>query len=168
MKFLNFFFIVGIFFSFLVGCQTSKPKSETAKEAAPTGNAAESPAKISTESIDDGPQAGDELNPIYFSSNSSILGTAAVETLKKNAEQLKSSPRSSIQIEGHCDQYGSDEYNFLLGERRATAAKNLLIKMGIEAGRMKIISYGKDKAETGMSEAANAKSRRASFVFLHQ
>ncbi len=162
--------LVMAFLFLTLACQSNKPKEAAVASDAPVaGSVAEPTPNITSQEVDDGPQAGDELNPIYFDYNSSNITSGAVETLKRNAEQLRKTPKTSIQVEGHCDQRGSDEYNFLLGERRATAAKNFLVKMGIESGRIKIISYGKDKpADGGTSEAAYAKSRRASFVFLHQ
>ncbi len=148
----------------LLGCQSVK-KSETTEGTAGSVGAASAPEpQVAIEEVG-GPQAGDELEPIYFKYDSSKVEKGAMETLKQNALDLKKNASANVQIEGHCDPRGSDEYNFHLGEKRASAAKNALVKMGIEASRIKIISYGKDKVE-GTGESAYAKSRRASFVYL--
>lgn len=147
----------------LLGCQSAK-KSETAEETTAAVAPSAPEPQVSTEEVN-GPQAGDELEPIYFKYDSSRVEKSAMETLRQNALDLKKNTSANVQIEGHCDPRGSDEYNFHLGERRASAAKNALMQMGIEASRIKIISYGKDKVE-GTGEAVYAKSRRASFVYL--
>jgi len=68
-------------------------------------------------------------------------------------------------IEGHCDQRGSNEYNLSLGERRANAVKQMLVKMGIAADRITTTSFGEEKLiDTGDSEEAMAKNRRANFA----
>jgi peptidoglycan-associated lipoprotein len=74
-------------------------------------------------------------------------------------------PASKINIEGNCDERGSAEYNLALGERRAKAARQYLVTLGIEPGRLSTISYGKEKpALQGNGEEAWAKNRRAEFV----
>jgi peptidoglycan-associated lipoprotein len=67
-----------------------------------------------------------------------------------------------ITIEGHCDERGTREYNLALGERRANAAKDYLISLGVNPGRVKTISYGKERpVAMGSNEAAWAQNRRA-------
>ncbi len=73
----------------------------------------------------------------------------------------------SLIIEGHCDERGSNEYNLALGERRAKAAKDYLIEMGVEPHRMSTLSYGEEMPlALGHNEAAWAKNRRAHFVLI--
>ena len=68
-------------------------------------------------------------------------------------------------IGGHCDERGTNEYNLALGERRAESAKNFLVSLGVNASRLKTISYGEEKpVDTGHDEAAWSKNRRAHFV----
>ena len=70
-----------------------------------------------------------------------------------------------MNIEGHCDQRGSNEYNLSLGERRANSVKKMMVSMGIPANRLTIVSYGEEKPLVhGDSEEAMAKNRRANFV----
>ncbi len=76
-------------------------------------------------------------------------------------------PELSLIIEGHCDERGSNEYNLALGERRAKAAKNYMIEMGVEPHRISTLSYGEEMPlARGHNEAAWAKNRRAHFVVL--
>jgi peptidoglycan-associated lipoprotein len=73
-------------------------------------------------------------------------------------------PNASIIVEGHCDERGSAEYNLGLGDRRASAAKDFLVQLGIPADRLKTISYGKERPQcTDSSEGCFQKNRRAHF-----
>jgi peptidoglycan-associated lipoprotein len=82
-------------------------------------------------------------------------------TVRAWAEWLRAHPGASFMVEGHCDERGTREYNLGLGARRATSIKNLLVSLGIEAGRVRTISYGKERpAEGGADEGAWAKNRR--------
>lgn len=106
-----------------------------------------------------------DLEKVFFDFDAYTLSPAARETLAKNAELLKKQKGAKIQIEGHCDELGSDEYNLALGEKRARAAQQYLVGMGIESSRLSTISYGKEKpADPGHDEAARAKNRRDEFV----
>jgi len=83
------------------------------------------------------------------------------QTVRAWAEWLKAHPGASFMVEGHCDERGTREYNLGLGARRATSIKNLLVSLGVEAGRVRTISYGKERpAEGGADEGAWAKNRR--------
>lgn len=109
------------------------------------------------------------LQTVHFPYDSATLDAENQSTLKSNAEILKSKADLKIQIEGHCSEEGSIQYNVALGERRANATKKLLQDMGIKGDRMKVISFGKEKPiDTGSSEAARAKNRRANFVIISQ
>ena len=103
---------------------------------------------------------------IYFDFDKSDLSKAARDVLSKNAElAMKSDSGSKIQVEGHCDERGSAEYNLALGERRAKSSMQYLITLGVKADRLSLISYGKEKpAVQGSDEAAWSKNRRAEFV----
>jgi peptidoglycan-associated lipoprotein len=87
--------------------------------------------------------------------------------LKENFALLKKYPVMKFQIEGHCDERGTGEYNLALGERRANSAKNYLVSLGISAARISTISYGKERPlDPGHNEEAWAKNRRDHFVVL--
>lgn len=102
---------------------------------------------------------------IYFGFDKSDLTQAARDVLTKNADIALKASGSKIQIEGHCDERGSAEYNLALGERRAKSSMQYLITLGVKADRLSTISYGKEKpAVQGSNEEAWAKNRRAEFV----
>ncbi|HON08710.1 MAG TPA: OmpA family protein, partial [Verrucomicrobiota bacterium] len=84
-------------------------------------------------------------NIIYFDFDRSSIKTSERSKLDAIAKILKSKPETKIQIEGHCDERGTEEYNRALGERRALAAREYLIRSGISADRIFTISYGEDK-----------------------
>lgn len=108
-----------------------------------------------------------KLQTVYFDFDSYVLSQASRDTLYSNAEYLLKKYNGTIQVEGHCDERGSDEYNLALGEKRAKAALNYLATLGVPANRLSFISYGKEKpAESGHDEAAWAKNRRAEFVIV--
>ena len=86
----------------------------------------------------------------------------AQQILARQADWLRRYPNVTVTIEGHADERGTREYNLALGERRAQAVKNVLVAMGIPAGRISTISYGKERpAVVGSSEEAYAQNRRA-------
>jgi len=96
---------------------------------------------------------------VYFGFDSYDLTPESRMTLQATLKKLASRP--SIQIEGHCDEQGSSEYNLALGEKRAKAAQNYLVTLGYPADRIATISYGKERpADQGHDEAAWAKNRR--------
>ncbi|TLM66631.1 MAG: peptidoglycan-associated lipoprotein Pal [Deltaproteobacteria bacterium] len=104
------------------------------------------------------------LKRINFAYNQFTLEDQARVVLEQNAVYLRRHPAEKIVIEGHCDERGSDEYNLALGERRALAAKNYLVSLGIAAERLSIISYGEEKPlVTTSGEEAWAQNRRAEF-----
>jgi peptidoglycan-associated lipoprotein len=87
--------------------------------------------------------------------------------LRENAAFLKKNPKMKIQIEGHCDERGTVEYNLALGERRANSTKRYLISLGITSDRISTISFGKERSlDPGHNEEAWAKNRRAHIVVL--
>ena len=97
------------------------------------------------------------------------LGRDSRAALSADAEALKrifaDFPRASIIVEGHCDERGSTEYNLALGDRRATAAKDFLVSLGVGADRMQTVSYGKEKPFcTASNEDCWKQNRRAHFA----
>ena len=99
---------------------------------------------------------------IFFATDSSEVDGADQTTLQSQASWLSKYPQKRITVEGHCDELGTREYNLALGERRANAAKNALVALGVDAGRINTVSYGKERPDaTGSDESAYAKNRRA-------
>ncbi|MFZ3216758.1 MAG: peptidoglycan-associated lipoprotein Pal [Candidatus Acidiferrales bacterium] len=104
----------------------------------------------------------------YFDFNKADIRGDARDALAKSAEFLRSYPDVRVTIEGHCDDRGSTEYNIGLGERRAQAAKNYLISLGINASRMDTVSWGKERPFcTEDNDACWQQNRRAHFVAAH-
>lgn len=113
------------------------------------------------------PGAGDTgpLRDIFFDYDSFDLDDTARQTLQENAEWLKEHPTTRVEVEGHCDDRGTVEYNLALGAKRAAAAKNYLVDLGIPRDRMTTISYGEELPIcTEESEDCWARNRRAHFV----
>lgn len=147
------------------GCTDDKKKTAEAvaggsgEPAAPGGTAGESVRTI----------GGVTVSPVYFSFDDYTVNSSSQSQLNAMAEQLKANPGTVIQIEGHCDERGSIEYNLALGERRASAVKSYLSNLGVDAARLSTISYGEERpANDGHSEDAWQKNRRAEFNVTKQ
>jgi peptidoglycan-associated lipoprotein len=101
----------------------------------------------------------------YYDLDKSDLSDEARAALTKDAEFLRSYPQVRVSIEGHCDERGSTEYNLGLGQRRAEAAKNFLISLGITSARMDTVSWGKERPFCSEhDESCWHQNRRAHFV----
>jgi peptidoglycan-associated lipoprotein len=105
---------------------------------------------------------------IYFDTNSAKI---SAENLKQDIANIKSSlsqdAKFAIMVEGHCDERGSDSYNYKLGKKRAHSVKKLLVKNGIKPNKIAIISYGeKSPAVKGNDESAWQKNRRSEIIIL--
>ncbi len=99
---------------------------------------------------------------ILFGYNAFQLSDDAKKILSTQVEWLKSDNSINVTIEGHCDERGTREYNIALGEKRANSVRTYLVSNGIDASRIKTVSYGKERpAFFGASEDAMAKNRRA-------
>jgi len=102
------------------------------------------------------------LKDIRFDFDRYDIRPADAAILKENAAVLKKYHKVKIQIEGHCDERGTNEYNLALGERRANSAKNYLLSVGVSPERISTISYGEERpVDPGHTEEAWAKNRRA-------
>jgi peptidoglycan-associated lipoprotein len=106
-----------------------------------------------------------ELDDVYFAFDKHDLNSESKRYLEGNASELKRASDVTIIVEGHCDERGTKAYNLSLGEKRAKAAKDYLVSLGISGSRVTIISYGKERPfDPGHNEAAWAKNRRGHFV----
>lgn len=104
---------------------------------------------------------------IYFDTDKYDIDSADQAALAKQAQWLMQYPAKRATIEGHCDERGTREYNLALGERRANAAKNYLVGLGVDASRVSTISYGKERpVALGSDEQAWAQNRRAVTVTI--
>ncbi len=105
---------------------------------------------------------------IHFDYNRADLRQTDLAALDRKLALLQAHPKLAIQVAGNCDERGSEEYNLALGERRAASAKRYLVAHGIAAGRVGIISYGKERpADPGHDEQAWARNRRDDFTVTH-
>lgn len=129
-----------------------------------------SKAKMSGDgAADDGgaiPTASDSgpLKDIHFEYDSSSISTMDQSIIKDNAKWMIENSGTKVQVEGHCDERGTVEYNLALGERRAKAAFDMLKSLGVNKSQMTTISYGEEiPLDPGHTEAAWAKNRRVHF-----
>lgn len=105
------------------------------------------------------------LKDAYFDFDKSDLREDARTTLAANADWLKRFPSVQVLIEGHCDERGTAAYNLALGDRRSNAAREYLASLGVDATRMKTVSYGKERPIcTESNEDCWQRNRRAAFV----
>ena len=99
---------------------------------------------------------------VFFGYDSSDLDSDALELLQDQVAWLKQNSNVSVTIEGHCDERGTREYNLALGERRGNSVKDFLVSLGVDAGRITVISYGKERpAAEGSTSEAWSENRRA-------
>ena len=99
---------------------------------------------------------------VFFATDSSVITSEGQLTLQRQAALLNQQPNINVIIEGHCDERGTREYNIALGERRANAAKNYLVSLGVDSSRVSTTSFGKERpAVLGSNQNAWAQNRRA-------
>ena len=104
-------------------------------------------------------------NTVYFGFDSSELAVEAQAILDRQAAFLNVNPTMVVIIEGHADERGTREYNLALGDRRAVAVRDYLLAKGLNAARVRTVSYGKERpAVSGSNEESWAKNRRAATV----
>lgn len=145
-----------------ISISCSKPK----KDATDVG----SDSDVGSKALNFDPTGSDSgniagLSTVRFALDKYALSSDAKKKLAGNAEWMKTNGKVNLQVEGHCDERGSVEYNLALGEKRAKSVKKYLEGLGVAAGRISIISYGKEKpVDGGDSESAYNKNRRANFV----
>ena len=105
------------------------------------------------------------LTPVHFAYDSSLLSQNEVAVLKKVGQYLLDNPSRVVNVDGHCDERGSNEYNLSLGEQRAQSVRKFLMDLGIDGSRIQTRSFGKEKPlDPGHNEAAWSKNRRGEFV----
>jgi peptidoglycan-associated lipoprotein len=105
------------------------------------------------------------LKTVYFDYSSASISGGTKEVLTGNAEFLKTNASVKVQVEGHCDERGSVQFNLALGEKRAKSVRDFLIGAGVASNRISIISLGKEKPVSfGHDEESWSKNRRANFL----
>ncbi|HXT38963.1 MAG TPA: OmpA family protein [Candidatus Angelobacter sp.] len=106
-------------------------------------------------------------NTVYFDFDRATIKPSETSKIDDVVKYLQGNPTHAMQIEGHCDERGTEQYNLSLGERRALAVREYLVTAGIQPDRVFTISYGEARpAESGHNEAAWSKNRRGAFVLL--
>jgi peptidoglycan-associated lipoprotein len=104
-------------------------------------------------------------NTVHFAFDSSVVSAADRPNVAAVADYLKANPLDAVEIEGHCDERGTEEYNRSLGERRALALREQLVSLGVDSTRVDTLTFGKDKpVATGHNEAAWRQNRRGVFL----
>ena len=137
------------------GASSTSSTSDTSTSA----SASESASSAAATPAEELASIGDR---VFFDYDSSALSAEAKATLAAQAAFLAGNPSVTITVEGHCDERGTREYNLALGERRATAARDYLVAQGVNAARIKTISYGKERPSfIGSNPYAYSKNRRA-------
>lgn len=162
----------------IAGCSSTE-KAEATKTALPSPPAetkkqapAASSDSISGSSLDalkrgesTATPASSPLKDVYFDFDQFVLRADARATLKSNWEWLKANPSAQIQLEGHCDERGTTEYNLALGSKRAQSVKDYLTTLGAVADRLSTISYGEELPVCREpNEECWQKNRRVRFV----
>jgi len=146
--------------------------SSTPDNSGNTGNAGASSGDTQVATAAAGPQPGSQLDleinvgdRVLYAFDSSALSAESRTTIERWAAWLKTYPANRVIVEGHADERGTREYNLALGERRADAARDYLVSLGIDPNRVKIVSFGKERpAVPGSNENAWAQNRRAALV----
>jgi len=175
--------VLGVFLIVITvsGCPKKQPTSESELGGPGSGSglggtgglqdgnlASRDPGKRTSGRIDNpGSDAGGPLNDIYFDYDSFDLSTEARNTLQSHAEWIRKNGDSKVEIEGHCDERGTVEYNLALGAKRAKAAREYLINLGVDANQLSTISYGEELPlckET--TETCWQQNRRAHFLLV--
>ena len=142
------------------------PPTTTAPTPAPT--AAPSPTGPAVGSQAHFEKAVNGQNVIFFDTDRFNIDSADAAALQTQAQYLARYPQIRITVEGHADERGTREYNLALGERRANAAKNYLVSIGVSADRVTTVSYGKERpVALASNEAAWAQNRRAVSVVIN-
>jgi peptidoglycan-associated lipoprotein len=161
------FILIGLF-ALALGACAKKPatKVETKPEAEVTEQPAAPVEEVEETAQEETPTIKmPVLSDVFFEFDKSRLTDEGKQALAENARQLKEGSSMAIIIEGHCDERGTNAYNLALGEKRANTAKEYLVSLGVDAGRMQTISYGEERPfDQGHNEAAWSKNRRAHFA----
>ena len=129
----------------LSACPKKAPQPLVRSAPSPSGSSMDESdlEKRVEERVEKEPEGG-PLKQIFFAYDSSALSSEARQTLQANADWLASNPDARVEVEGHCDERGSASYNLALGARRAQAAREHLIGLGVASERLSTISYGEE------------------------
>jgi len=142
-----------------------KPNEDFVTETAPRVTSEELSGNI--EEANRQAQLRGFIKDAYFGYDEAALGADAQAALTDSANWLKRNAGFNLLIEGHCDERGTEQYNLALGDRRANQAKQFLMTLGVDAARIRTVSYGEERPfDPGHDESAWAKNRRAHLVLV--
>ncbi|MDZ4856596.1 MAG: peptidoglycan-associated lipoprotein Pal [Nitrospirota bacterium] len=128
----------------------------------PSGNAGRQIDEIRAEQA---ASAAAGLQDVFFGYDSWTISEDGRQSLTRDADWMKSNPSAQVKVEGHCDERGTSAYNFVLGEKRAKAARNYLVELGIGANRLSVVSYGKERPSCNEhAESCYQQNRRGHLV----
>lgn len=152
--------------AFYAGCgKKPKPVAEKPPVTETKPAPKDTTGKMPTGEVKEESKAEVAFQKIYFDFDKYFIREDAKSPLEQNSRVLKENSGVKIQIEGHCDERGTVEYNLALGDRRANAARQYLLDLGIPAGQISTISYGKERPVAfGHDEASWQQNRRDEFV----
>lgn len=151
----------------LSACASKAPKELPPEPGPATTTDTGSASGITPGSQADFVQVMRGADTIYFDTDRYNIDAQDQAALSQQAQWLAQYPGKSLTVEGHADERGTREYNLALGERRANAAKNYLISLGVAASRINTVSYGKERpVALGSNEQAWAQNRRAVTVTI--
>lgn len=164
--------------SAVAACSKKAPEQLPPPPAEPTRVAeATPPPPAPAQTRPSGPQIGSQEHfaqavgnstTIYFDTDRFNIDSADAAALQAQAQYFSRYPALTFTIEGHCDERGTREYNVALGERRANAAKNYLVSLGIAASRITTVSFGKERpVALASNQAAWAQNRRAASIVVN-
>jgi peptidoglycan-associated lipoprotein len=157
-KLVGLFVVVAVMGLFLSGCGCfyQAVKGETAPPPPPPAAVEPAPTPAPPP-----PPPPAELKDINFDFDRYNIRPDAAEILKNDVKWFKQNAGKKVKIEGHCDERGTVEYNLALGQRRADSTKSYLVDLGIDAGLLETVSYGKERPVcTEHNESCWAKNRR--------
>lgn len=106
------------------------------------------------------------FEPVYFNFDSASIAAAERAKLQEAARYLDKNSRVAVLLEGHCDWYGTGDYNLALGEQRANSARDYLSTLGVKGNRIETLSKGSLEATSGLSKAQSAQDRRVEIIIL--
>jgi peptidoglycan-associated lipoprotein len=123
------------------------------------------PSVVQPDSSTDAAKEAFQNNHVYFDFDRYNIRPDQVPTISAKASYLQSNTSARVEIQGHCDERGTEAYNNALADRRAKSAFNYLVDQGVNGSRLYTVSYGEERPlDPGHNEAAWAKNRRAQFV----
>ncbi len=163
------------FAAFLAACASDEPINQvgdttgTGDQTASTGDTTGA-GGVNQGALPGSPSEFEQVigNTVYFETDSYNLTAEAQGQLQRQAAWLAQYPQYTMTVEGHCDERGTREYNLALGERRANSVANYLVALGVDQGRVSVISYGKERPNCTESDESCWGQNRRGVTSLNQ